>query len=216
MEIRKTSDDTMAYIDQINDLNNTETDHYILYALTYAYNEKDINELSSVEIKKIAESHFNIELKEEDINNTGVTLYLLENQVSHNPEESKYTLNTENLTQSQIAKIPIVKYVVKNVSKSGGNYYVEYEKYIVDNPYAVLDYYHKLTESMSDEERAANSSAESDGIYKYLTAQGKIKDIKAAINSDNIADIGRIEGGAKVTYIVKNDKLLVDKIEKIE
>ena len=214
--IRSASDDTMMYIEQIVDSDGDENDRYIAYALTYAQNERDVTELTADEIQNIVQDRFNVEITSDEINDVGITAYLFDKQISHRPEEKVYTLNAENLSQSQIAKIPITKYVIKHIGKAGGNYFVEYEKYVVDNPYSILDYYQKQTESLPDEERAANPFPEASGVYKYLVAEGKIKDIKTAINKDNIESIGRIDGSLKVTYIVKNDKLLVDKIEKIE
>ena len=48
-------------------------------------------------------------------------------------------------------------------------------------------------------------------ISEYLKGEGKIKVIKNAINNDNIKDIGKIEKGPKIVYVIKNDKLLIEK-----
>lgn len=213
-QIRSTSDDVMTYIEQITDSENEENDRYIAYALTYAQNENNVTELTAEEIKTITQNHFNIELTVEDINNIGVTPYLFDKQIYHQAEDNKYLINTESMTQAQIARIPITKYIIQDIQKSGNNYIVEYQKYIVDNPYEILNYYAKRKEQASQD--GVEYHDDSDLIAAYLTGKGKIKDIKKFVTSENVEQIARKENKLKVTYIVKNDKLLVDKIEKIE
>ena len=214
IQIHAASDDVMTYIEQITDSENEENDRYIAYALTYAQNENDINELTAEEIKTIIQDRFNVEINVEDINSIGVTSYLFDKQISHSPEDNKYAINTENYSQSQIAHIPIIKYVIRDIHKSGKNYTVNYQRYIVDNPYEILNYYARQKEQADQE--GVYYDDDSNLIATYLTGKGKIKDIKTCITADNVEQIARKDGSVKVTYIVKNDKLLVDKIEKVE
>ncbi len=213
-KIVDTSADTISYLEEVESVETEDIDKYIAYALAYSYGEHDKDILSSNEIKAIIEDHFNVELKAEDIDGIGITPFLMDRHIYFVPEEQKYTLNASDITQSMIANIPVIKYELQDISKSSGKYYVTYEKYIVDNPYEVLNYYaDKATKAVEEGKEVSNQN---DGIYDYLTAKGKVKSVKNAINSENIDAVGRRDGKIKVTYIVKNDKLLVDKIEKVE
>lgn len=202
IKIEEVSNDIMSFMEEIEDVDSKEVDKYISYALEYSYNFNDKNELTVKEIKDLIESKFTIKLKEKDIKDIGITPLLLDKNIYHNPEENKYSIDKSNITQPMIAKIPITTYEIDTIERKKDKYIITYDKYVVSNPYEVLNYYNDNN----------IDSKQSKKIMDYLTCKGKITSVKEAINKDNITKVGKIKESVIVTYILKKDKLLVDSI----
>ena len=84
--------------------------------------------------------------------------------------------------------------------------YKVYDKYVVENPYEVLNYYEDL--NLKKEKDRYDTT----DIVEYLKGNKKIGVIKDAINEKNIDKFGKIDGNISVTFIVKNNKVLIKKI----
>ena len=206
IKIEDTSKDVMLFYEEIDNKEIDGTDGYIAYALEYSYNVNDKKELTTKEIKELIESKFNIELNEDKLNDVGITPYLLKKNISHDPSEKKYSIDKSILTQQDIAEIPVIKYDITKIDKKGKKYVVTYDKYIVKNPYEIMNYYSDLNVQSEEEETTYNTN----DIYNYLTCKGKVTSVKDAINKDNIEKVGKVEKQITITYIIKDDKLLID------
>ncbi|MBO5475965.1 MAG: hypothetical protein J5982_05675 [Bacilli bacterium] len=201
IKIEEVSKDTLKYLEDYN-ISEKKYDKYILYALEYSYNENGITELSYEEIIEIVSKRFNVEIKPEILDSMGITELLVENFVTIN-NEGKYELIRKHMTQSYIAEIPVVEYKIDKIKRKDKKYIVTYDKYVINNAYDVLNYY---SQNKPDYDTTK--------IYNYLTCKGLLKDVKETITDEVLENIGKKEKGIKVTYIIDNDNLLVDKIEE--
>ena len=223
--LKEDSTTIMSYMDTIENTKSDAEDgldQYILYALEYSYNENDKSSLNCEEIKNLIESKFDVELSKDKLNAVGITPLLLDNSVMHNPEEQVYSMDRENITQRQIADIPIIFYNEKSTKKIGGKYIVKYEKVTIKNPYEILNYYSDLNnEAINNEakDKKKNKKQEEIKTYdttkimNYLTAKGKIKDVKAAVNDEIIKKEGKVsKKKVKVTYVLDGTHFKVKKV----
>ena len=216
------SNNIIYYLDTIDNGESKEIDSYILFALDYAYNEEDKESLTSKEIKKIIETYFDKKVTTKEINRIGVTPLLLDRSVMHNPEEEIYSIDRGSITQRQIADIPIVVYKRKSTKKSNNKYIVKYQKVTIKNPYEILNYYSDLNQLNSEidsnnKKKSKKKEIENYDISKimnYLTAKGKMKDIKEAVNDEIIKKEGEVSKKlVTVTYVLKGTHFVVSSIK---
>ena len=177
-------------------INGFPLDRYISYALEYSYNESNKSELSVKEIKKFLESTFDAKFNEEKINGVGISPYLLDKNVNHDPVAGTYSIQ-KNYDKHLIANTAISKYIVKNsfANKDKSTYTIIYDKFVAKSPYDVLPH--------------INSNVD---INNYLEGKGKITSIKNAINADNVKEITNPEKETTVEYTLKDGKLLIKSI----
>ena len=92
-----------------------------------------------------------------------------------------------------------------------------YREYIIENPFDMLNYY-------LDKNMAAEGVEKENGdvvydlvditpIRNYLMGNGKIGDVKNSIMDEDIKEYAKKGKKIKITYTVKDDKLLIDKIK---
>ena len=191
------SNKVMKYYDVYVNSDSESIDKYMLYALTYSDNENDKSSLNNKEIKEILASVFNKEFNEEEINNVGITPLFMDYSVMQNYETSSYYIDKNVINQTKIATIKFNIYYLKSIKKRGNNYTLEYENYLIDNPYEILNYY-------NDKEGVDTSK-----INEYLRAKGKIKDIKEATGKDFLESKAKKLDNIEVTYILKGSKFLI-------
>ena len=187
----------MNYYDTVENSESDGNDRYILFALNYADNELDKYSLNSKEIKEIINNYFNISISEEDINNIGITELLLDNNIIQNYQDNKYEIDKKNINQQTIAKRSVVIYKQKTIKKRGKEYTISYEKYSIDNPHEVLNYF--IEKNDTNTER----------INDYLSAKGKIKDIKESVTDDLLNSKFKKMDDVEVTFILDGTKFLI-------
>ena len=206
IKIEDTSSDIMLFYEEIDNKEVNDTDGYIAYALEYSYNVNDKSELTTKEIKELIESKFNIKLEEDKINDVGITPYLLKKNISHDPSEKKYSIDKSILTQQDIASIPITKYEITNIKKKGKKYIVTYDKYVVKNPYEIMNYYSDLNVQSEEEETTYDTSE----ILNYLTCKGKITSVKKILTKDDLETLAKKEKSIEIKYILVDGNLKID------
>lgn len=218
MKIDETSNTIMNYIDIIDD-NNTDDESigkYIYFALIYSKNELNKEELTCDEISSIINNIFNINISSDDIRSTGITPLLLDHNINQNYETDSYSMLNSTCSQSDIASIPITYYLKKSIKKSKNKYEVKYTKYILDNPYELLNYLNDLNNPKPSEDGSETQvlqTYDTTNIYNYLTCKGNIKDVKKDINEDILNNIFKKDKELTITYIIKDNKLLIDKMK---
>ena len=203
MKITDASNEFISYFEEIQSEKGNGIDQYILYSLTYSYNQNDVPNLTSREIKNFVKSTFNIDLSEDKITGNGVSPLLLEKHVSFDPAKKMYSIDTNYYSQTEIANLPIYKYQVQKIQKkSGGRFVVQYKKYKVENPYDILNYY-------GDTAGGTSNRIDTSKILNYLTAKGKIIDIKLACNDEILKKYGKEEGKVTIVYKIHDNNLQI-------
>ena len=99
------------------------------------------------------------------------------------------------------------------MKKKKNKFIVTYDKYVVENPYEILNYYNDSAMNIPEDQKENYQPYDTSAIYNYLTCKGKITTLKDAITKDNIEKLGKIDKQLEVTYIIKDDNLVIDNIK---
>lgn len=208
--IKDVSKRVMPYMDRVE--NSKEKDKlgkYVYYAVEYAYNEQDKKEVTVDEVKKIISDTFNYKIDEKKVKELPLTSEMMENYIIYDFEKETFINDKTGVTQSDIANKKLVFYEISDITKkSSDKFKVKYDKYEVTNPYEILNYYSDLNESKKNKK-----TYDTTPIFKYLTVEGKEKDIKNYVIGANFSKFAKKKGETIVNYIVKKDKILVDSYE---
>lgn len=196
IKINEFNDKISNYLDEVY-LNEKDEGRYINFAVEYLYNTTDTKEFSIDKIIEVINDTFDVNYTEEKINKIGITESMLNKGLVYDSGKRVFKYNNTR-TATDLAHISIVKYNLKKITKKSGNKFVlEYEKYLVEDPYKVLNYY------------STNDADNTKIITEYLQGKNKVKVIKDRITSDNIKKVGKINGKLKITLVIKKDKLLI-------
>ena len=135
---------------------------------------------------------------------------MLEERITFNPTENTYEKSTDKKTYADIAGEKIEKYREEKIKKKSNNKFViTYKKYVVKDPYKILNYYTDMNNK--NEKKVTKYNTEE--IDKYLKGEESKKTIKKYITEKNIGKIGKEEGKVKITYIIRDGNILIDKIK---
>lgn len=204
IKIEETCDKISNYLDEIY-LEEDDDGKYINFAIEYLYNEKNKEEFSLEEVLEVINDTFDISYNEEDLSKTGISARMLEKNIVYDSTANlfKYKFNK---TQSDIANSIIVKYGLRKMKKINKKMFeVTLDKYVVENPYEILNYYNDYNIRQNDSSKRYNT----DDIVKYLKGKENVKVIKDLINKDNIEEFGKIDGSVKITFVIKDNKLKI-------
>jgi hypothetical protein len=208
------------YIEDIVDNKSKELDKYIIYSLDYYKNVYKINELSSKEIKEFLNSKLNKKVKEEEIVSYGVNPTMVDRNIVFDVSSNKYRISEIAVDRQAIAKKEITYYKQVKLTKINKNKYkIKYEKYTIEDPYEILDYF--LEANRTDEgEQQKDGSMKYDlvditELKEYLTT-GDISYLKAFLNKNDqdIKKFAKKRGKIKITYVIgDNNEVEIYKIK---
>lgn len=199
------SDEVINYIDYL-DVDKLTNDNYILFTLKYSYYHDNKGIISSNDISEKINSRFNANVTAEQVKNNGISQLLVDENVTYSTTNDTYELNMVKVSASKIAETPVSYYKVKKVSKiNKKKYEIVYQKYIIDNPYNVLNYYidqNAQTDNFVDINPYRNYLVGSDSVYRF----------RESIIPEDIEKYGKADKKIKITYVVKDDNILIDKV----
>ena len=201
-EINKRTENYMEdYVDSDDD------GKYIIYAIDYLSNVNNQNEISVKEVLDVINDTFNEEIDEKKLYSIGITNKMLEKGIVLDDKNKKYIISNVR-TRQDIAEEKIIKYELINISKKSRNKFVlTYKKYVIDDPYQMLNYYNNSDSKTYDEKISKT-------IISYLKGESDVYSVKSIINKDNIDKFGKEDGKREITLIVNsNDKLTIEKIK---
>lgn len=191
-----------ASLEQVCTSESNDMDRYISYALYYRLDDTNKVSLNSKEIKEVIDKVFNISMSEEEIKNIGITPYLLNRFIKYDINTEKYVLDISDLRNADIAKVPIIKYELSSIKKKKEDRYeVELMQYTIENPYEILNYFNEI------------DGYDTKDISDYLSGDKNIKVMKDALNLEALRNIQNEGVKIKATFIVKDNKLLIDSIK---
>ena len=198
VKINEINDEVINYIDEVYEYD--DEGKYISFAIEYLYNETNKLEYSNQEVLDIINKYFNKNYKIEDISNIGITNRMADKGITYSID--KYVYNNK-LTKKEISTKVLYKYSINKINKiNSKKFIVKYNRYIVENPYEILNYYENKNINNDNKYDTSN-------INKYLNGDNKVKLIKESITKDNSKKDGNIE----ITYIIKDNRLLIDNIK---
>ena len=204
VKINEVNENIANYIDEVV-LYPEDEGRYINFAIEYLYNTTDKKKFSFDEVLEVINNTFQVDYDEKKLEDIGITIEMVNKGIVIEGNNHEYVYNNSK-TRADIANTKLVKFYPKNTKRISLNQYkVTYDKYLVENPYEILNYY---------DEKNINSEDKYDTtkIVEYLKGNEKSSAIKEAITTDNIEKIGKIDGQVTITFIVKNNKVLIKKI----
>lgn len=210
--IKEVSKKVMPYMDRIENSKESKLAKYVYFSIEYAYNEEDKKELTVKEVKNIISDIFNYNANLKKIKKLTNTKEMLEHNIKYDFVTEKYRIDKSQITQSEIAKKKLTFYEINSIKKiSNSHFKVTYNKYVVTNPYEILNYYSDL-----NNKKNAKKKYDITPIYNYLVAKGKEKDIKNYVIGANFEKFANKKGKLIVDYVLKNDKLVIDSYESVK
>ena len=219
-EIKEMSDIVVNYLEEIENVELTEYDGYINYALEYYYNEKEQSVVSIADVVTLINDTFSLDVTEKEIEKMGITPLMVDKNITYDSVKKEFFIDKESLSYADIAEISIIKYDLKDINKKNKKeIVVTYNKYEVVKPYDILNYYTNLNleNSVSNEEKVDKDSdkekIDTSEILSYLKGEASRKVIKKYINEDIAKEIAGYKGEVKVTYTIGNNKVLISNIE---
>ena len=225
MKLRESSSEIVSYIYNVTNDEYEEVEKYILYSLDYYKYNKGVNSVEIDEVVNLIKDVFNIEYSEEDILAIGMTPEMVSRNITFDFQRKTFNIIDVAINKSVIAETPLTFYKVDKIRKKGDKYFVNYIEYTIENPYEILNYYNNLTEEFrkyssveGEDGEMINVDAPVDaydttGILEYLNGEKSRKVLYDYINDELLVKIGNVSDKVKVTYIVVNDKLIIDKVE---
>lgn len=181
-KIKQESRDLVNYIDDIVDSDSKEIDKYIIYALDYSYNVNSINTLNSEEISDFLEKNINVRINEKDINKLGITPIMLKRNVTFDSGSNSYTLNDLNLDKKTLSETKITYYRLDKIKrKSAKKYKLVYTKFVIEDPYEMLNYFLEYNTKVKDSKDLIDIY-----LLKEYLVSGKVSNIKEFLNSNDL------------------------------
>ncbi|MBP3841126.1 MAG: hypothetical protein IK997_03245 [Bacilli bacterium] len=216
-ELKKNSEVVMGYMEEIENVKKVELSSYIIYAMEYNYNENDKTTLSLKNMVKLLENVFNKKFNEKELEKIGITPDMLSKNITYDFSTKKYVIDKGSYSYADIAQTKIVKYELQKIKKNSKNKFTGiYRKYVVSNPYEVLNYYDALNSSNNiKSNKKANKVKKYDttDIFNYLTGKEKLKVMKKYITNESAKKVAKDKGEIEVKYIISGDKILVKEIK---
>lgn len=207
IKLEEVSNDTTNYFFEVDNVDNTEIDKYINYAFSYNLNENDKKSISIDDIYNIINSKFKIDFKKEDIASIGITPSMALKGLMFNNDTSEFYINDSKKSYAEIASTKIYKYNIKKIKKiSNKKYLIIYDKYVIENPYEVLNYYNELSNDEKNKDKYLDIANK---ISSYLKGESTLKSIIPYINKDVIKKCGKREKTVKITYVIDKNSLLI-------
>ena len=207
IKIEEKSAEISNYFDEL-----TESDDdgkYLNFAIEYLYNTQNDNLININDIVKVINSNFDLDYNKEKIVEFGITSSMHEKGISYDTASESFVYSNSK-TISDIASTKIYYFKINKISKVSKNKFkVVYDKFVVENPYEIYNYYNNNNvENFDDKEKQVDTSI----IVGYLKGTEKVGAVKDIIRDENNTKFGSEDGKVTITYIIKNDKLIVKKI----
>lgn len=205
-ELDNKTSSLVNFLDDIVDSNSKQIDKYIIFALDYNYNTNSKNTMTTDELLSFIKDYFVIDITKEDINNVGITEDMVSRNIVYDSNKDSFTIKEIKKSANAIANEKVVFYVREKIVKvNKKKYKLTYRRYVIENPYDILNYY--------IDNNSENESFDITPIRNYLMGSSKISTLKDAINPNDIPKFGKKDKKIKVTYIVEDDKIKISKIK---
>ena len=206
-ELDNKTSSLVNFLDDLVDSKSKQVDKYIIFALDYNYNVNSKNNMTTDELLSFIKDYFVIDITKEDINNVGITEDMIEKNIVYDSNKELFTMKEIKKSGTTIANEKIVFYVREKIVKvNKKKYKLTYRRYVIENPYDILNYY-------LDNNNKNNESFDVTPIRNYLMGSTKISSLKNVINPNDIPKFGKKDKKIKVTYVVENDNIKISKIK---
>lgn len=211
-KIDKESAKYINYIEDITESKSKDIDKYIIFALDYYKNNNNMFEVSAKDITKFLNKNLNIDIKKEKVISIGITDEMRSRNITYDSSKETYKVNVSAISGQSIKERGIVYYKEKKIRKRNINTYeIKYDKYVISNPYDLLNYYIDKDTKITDEDKYIDITP----IKNYLMGSSNIDKVKEIIknNEKDLKAYSKKKGSVKIIYKMKGNKLVIDKIK---
>ncbi len=207
LKIEEKSAEISNYFDELISGNDEK---YLNFAIEYLYNNNATNVFSADDLANVINENFTLNYSSEDIVKLGITNSMHDKGVIFDSAVNSYTYLNQK-TNYDISTTKIYYFTIDKIKKNGKNKFsVVYNKNVIDNPYEVYNYYNNLINIEHGEVK--NEFVDLGRIKNYLRGEEKIGYIKDVVRNEQDNFFGKKDGKVTITYLIKNDKLLISKI----
>lgn len=202
IKIEEFSNKIVNHIEEF--MNTNDEGKYICYAIENLYNNSDKVEFTSKEVLEIINTTFNVNYTNETILDIGITPKMLDKGITYDVATSTYTYKSDK-TRIDIANSKIIKYELTNIKKNGKDrFLITYKKYVIENPYDILNYYNNLNIEQ-------DNNYDTTIISEYLKGNKKISELKNSIDNKDITNYGKYDSEISLELIIKDNTLVINK-----
>lgn len=209
LKIEEKSNEISNYFDEL--VGSDDDGKYINFAIEYLYNNNNSNSFVAQDLADVINDNFNLNYSSDDVIKIGITSSMHSKEIMFDTASGSYTYLNKK-TNFDISNTKINYFVIDKISKKGKNKFtVVYNKYVIDNPYDIYNYYNNLINVEHTE--VENSIVEMDRIKNYLKGNEKIGYIKDVVRNEKGTTFGKKNGKISITYVIKNGKLLISNVK---
>lgn len=210
--IENKSNSIMPYIANIEKSTDKDLDKYIIYAVEYNYNENNQKNVSLKTVVDTINNIFNKKVTEEKIIKVGITPSMIDAHIGYDSEKNEFVSYVDRKTYNDIAETKINIYIIDTIKKcNDSKFKVAYKKYIVNNPYDILNYYDSQN-NLLKKDRRQNKTVDTTDMLDYLTGKGNLKTIQKYFKADEVKEFAKAKGKVVVTYTYENEILKINEI----
>lgn len=211
-KINKESTKYINYIEDITESKSKNIDKYIIFALDYFNENNNISEVSAKDVTKFLKKNLNIDIKKDKVISIGITDEMRSRNITFDSSRETYKINKNEISGQSIKERGLVYYKERKIRKKNINTYeIKYDKYVINNPYNLLNYYIEKDTHITNEDEYIDITP----IKNYLMGSGNIDSVKKIIknNEKDIKEYAKKKGSIKIIYKLKGNNLVIDKIK---
>lgn len=209
IKIEEKSSEISDYFDEITE-NKDDEGRYINFAIEYLYNSKNKNTFTVDDILSVIKDNFDIEYDKNKIGELGITSKMHAKGIVFDNSISSFKYDGKR-TKADVASDKIIYFKINKIKKvNKNNFKVTYDKYVVEKPFDIYNYYNNYNIEHYDEKK---EQFDTKPITDYLKGEGKISTMKKIAREETKKNFGKLDGKIVVSYVIKDDKLLVKNID---
>lgn len=205
-ELTSRSDEIVYYLDDLL-LDTDKVDKYIIYSLDYNLHENNDSTMSIEDMYNFIKDNFDIKINKDELIDVGITPLMLSKNITYDSQKLMYTINSVHGNPTDIAETSVNYYHVNKINKKNRKkYIITYQKYVINDPYEVLNYY--LENNAKVEE-----PVDIVPFRNYLAGSGSLYSFVKSIDSNDINKFSKKDKEVKVTIVVIDNKLKINQVK---
>ena len=209
IKIEEKSSEISDYFDEFTE-GKDDDGKYVNFAIEYLYNSKDQTTFTIEDIIKVIKENFDIEYDEKKIGEIGISARMHAKGIVYDSSINSFKYDGKR-TMADVAADKIIYFKISKIKKNNkNNFKVTYDKYVVEKPFDIYNYYNNYNIEHYDDKKEQYDTKE---ITDYLKGEGKISTMKRIAREETKTSFGSLDGKIVVSYIIKDDKLLIKSID---
>lgn len=203
----------MNFIEDITESKSKDIDKYVIFALDYNLYNNNKNEIATGDLVKFINDTFLLNITKDKIISLGITEEMLNKRITYNSGKDTYSIKKDESTK-EIKEKNFIYYKVKKIRRKNKNTYViKYSKYLIDDPYKILNYY--IEKNTNLEPKNQKDIVDIKPIRNYLVGNTSISSVKKLIsyNEDDLKNYSKKKGSVKIIYVIEGNNIKIKKIK---